>query len=138
MPRHPVTTRAFRPPRPRPTSERAASSCSSLAHAIRTCCSHDPHTRARRELHTTETSKVIGHDVPRRRAVDLGEARPAGCLVAPGGLAGATSHADVPNAPADLLRRGDRVGQPTQPNHVAALTIVWIGVEELVGGFFHH
>src|SRR5207245_7000479 len=83
--------------------------------------SHDPNARARGEPHPSETSQVTGHDVPGRGPVDLGEARPARRLVAPGGLEGATGHADVANASADPLRRVDRIGQATKPDHDAAL-----------------
>src|SRR5439155_20338580 len=98
---------------------------------------HDPHARAGREPHAPQTAKVAGDDVPRRGPVDLGEARPARRLVETGGLHGAPRHADVSDTPADALGRIDRIRQPAEPHHVAALSIVRVGMEEVVGDVFH-
>src|SRR5207253_10830832 len=99
--------------------------------------SHDPNARAWGEPHPPETPQVTRHDVPGRGPVDLGEARPARRLVAPGRLEGATGHADVANASADPLRRGAGIGQATKPDPVAALTDVRVGMEQAVGDVLH-
>src|SRR2546426_869023 len=97
----------------------------------------EPDAHARVELHPPDAPEVIGHDVPRGRPIGLAEAGPARRLVAPGRLEGAPGDTDVEDALAHALRRIDRVGEPTQPDHVPALAIVRIGVEQVVGNVLH-
>jgi len=97
----------------------------------------EPDARARVELHPSDAPEVIGYDVPRGRPIGLAEAGPAGRLVAPGRLERAPGDTDVEDALAHALRRIDRVGEPTQPDHVPALAIVRIGVEQVVGDVLH-
>src|SRR3989454_12708851 len=99
--------------------------------------SGEPDARERAELPPPDAPEVIGHDAPRGRPGGLAEAGPAGRLVAPGRLEGAPGDTDVEDALAHALRRIDRVAEPTQPDHVTALAIVRIGMEQVVGDVLH-
>src|SRR5512132_1454847 len=97
-----------------------------------------PHARPRVQPHALERAQVPCQHIPYRRAVRLAEARPPRRLVAPGRIEGAPADADLRDAAAARPLGVDGVRQAAEPDHVAALTIVGVGVKEIVGHVLHH
>src|SRR5262249_26270625 len=98
----------------------------------------DADAGARLEPDVPDAAQMGSHDVPGRWPAGLGEARPTRRLVPVRRIEPATTNADVGDAPAQWLRGIDRVRETTHPHHVAALPVVRIGVEEIVGDVLQH
>src|SRR5882672_12876328 len=74
----------------------------------------DAHSGARGQPHAPDAPEILRDDVPRRRAVGLAQARPAGRLVVPPGLERAPGYTDVEDTPTDAPGGVDRVRQAAQ------------------------
>src|SRR5207244_2916729 len=79
-----------------------------------------------------------GHHVECGRSRGFAEARPARRLVAPRRLERLPADTDVANATPTYRAGIDRVGEAADAHHVAALAVVRIAMEEVVGHVLHH
>src|SRR6266540_4124651 len=101
-------------------------------------CLDDFDPRPRIELDPLELAEVLGDHVPGRRPRDFGPDRgPAHGLIAPLRLDRPAVHADLADPPPDGLPWIDRIAEPAHAQHVAALPVVRVAMEEIVGHILH-
>src|SRR5271169_3674170 len=82
-------------------------------------------------------AEITGKDVPHRASTLLVDRSPARYLVAFAGLDRmAIFEPEVGNPASDGFRRRAAIGETADPDHIAALLIIGIGVEQIVADVF--
>src|ERR1700681_516239 len=80
---------------------------------------------------------MFGKNVPHRGALLLIDGGPSRHLVAPGGIeAAAIIELKVGNPPPRTFRGRTSIGKTADPDHVAALLMIGIGIEKIVADVF--
>src|ERR1700728_4561685 len=78
-------------------------------------------------------TQMFGKNIPHRHALLLADRGPSRHFVALAGLDGAAvAELDIGNPASDRFRGSTGIGHAANPNHIAALLIIRVGIEEIV------